>query len=209
MSGSDGTGRDGYVAAAAHIMTRRPGEAPETRGIYLGTKVNVADAGRAGILRALELTRNQDQLPQHLGPNRRLEQAATERDMRQASKATRQQQRQNQAYGLGRCTDWPRRALSAYTWMRTNKRPQRRWLHHIGKAGGKECSCGHDTQDGHHFTFLCPLYETTKRRLIGARESDSWESLDKPLLIKGREEGREHYADGVELFFLYIFAQLT
>lgn len=42
---------------------------------------------------------------------------------------------------------------------------------------------------------------------MGARENGSWEPLDKALLIKDREGGKEHYADGTELFFDYIFTQ--
>ena len=37
---------------------------------------------------------------------------------------------------------------------------------------------------------------------------DTWEPLDKPLLIKDREGGRVRYVDGTERFFSYIFAEL-
>ena len=58
---SDGTGRAGHADAAAHIQERRGGP-PRTQGTYLGTKSNVADAERAGMLTALRMTNDQDQV---------------------------------------------------------------------------------------------------------------------------------------------------
>ena len=92
--------------------------------------------------------------------------------------------------------------------MRTNKGPQRSWLHRIGKAESKNTHADR-TQDGEHITFHCPLHGRPRINLIGARADDSWEAPDKALLIKDREGGREQYVDGMELFFEYIFAQLT
>lgn len=45
--------------------------------------------------------------------------------------------------------------------------------------------------------------------MIGGRRADTWEALDKALLIHDPERGRESYTDGVELFFSYIFTQIT
>lgn len=64
------------------------------------------------------------------------------------------------------------------------------------------------TQDGEHITFHCPLQRRPRIDLIGVREDDNWEVLGKSLLIRD-EEDRERYADGTELFFGYIFTQLT
>ena len=68
-------------------------------------------------------------------------------------------------------------------------------------------------QDGHHISFHCPLHQLQqpRRSLIGARDGDNWEAPGRALLIKNKEEGREHYVDGAdpELFFEYILAQLT
>ena len=45
------------------------------------------------------------------------------------------------------------------------------------------------------------MHQQPRRSLIGARADDSWEALDRSILVKDKEVGREHYLDGVELFF--------
>ena len=99
---------------------------------------------------------------------------------------------------------WSRAALSAYTWMRTKKGPQRQWLHHINKADNNSCPCDDNTaQSGHHPTFTCCLHSAARSELIGDRHT--WEDLDLPHIITiGDDE-----VDGVMLFFEYIFDQLT
>ena len=69
--------------------------------------------------------------------------------------------------------------------------------------------CGHHTQDGHHITFRCPIHATERRNLIGARDDDTWEALDRPLDIKDKGSDQEEYFDGVEAFFSYLFTYLT
>lgn len=89
--------------------------------------------------------------------------------------------------------------------MRTNKSPQRSWLYQLAKTDGKDCpQCGHHTQDGEHLTFACPAHDRARNELIGGRAS-------KRLLIKNPEGEREEYVDldGTELFFAYLFDQLT
>jgi len=58
--------------------------------------------------------------------------------------------------GFGQRTDWYRKALSAYTWLRTDRGPQKQWLHRIGKAADRTCPCGRLTEGGYHITFACP-----------------------------------------------------
>ena len=69
--------------------------------------------------------------------------------------------------------------------------------------------CGHHTQDGHHITFRCPIHATERRNLIGARDDDTWEALDRPLDIKDEGSDWEEYFDRVEAFFSYLFTYLT
>ena len=71
-------------------------------------------------------------------------------------------------------------------------------------ADGKDCPpCRHHTQNGHHLTFQCPLYEAMRR---GTRANGA---LDGHLLIKDPEGGEgEQYTNEIELFFTFIFAQL-
>ena len=107
------------------------------------------------------------------------------------------------------CILWHRHALSAHTWMRTDKGPQRWWLHHLGKAESPACPCRHNRQDGHHITFACSIHETERRKLIGARTDNTWEALDQEISIKDEESSREEYFDGVEAFFSHLFAYLT
>ena len=49
----------------------------------------------------------------------------------------------------------------------------------------------------------------TPTRLTGGREADTWEAVDRPVLIRDRDRGEEGYVDGVGLFLSYLFAQLT
>lgn len=103
----------------------------------------------------------------------------------------RSAKRYGKVIGPNQARHWHGQALSAYTWMRCDKGPQRWWLHHLGKAGGPDCPCGHHRQDGHHITFTCPIHESERRRLIRARTYDTWESLDHEFLIKDRDGGQE------------------
>ena len=47
--------------------------------------------------------------------------------------------------------------------------------------------------------------------MMGKRTPDTctWEALGKPLLIRDQEEGRERYRNRTELFFSFLFTQLT
>ncbi|KAF8422185.1 hypothetical protein EV426DRAFT_706332 [Tirmania nivea] len=77
-----------------------------------------------------------------LGLIRGTERTVTEGGIRAASKAIRKEARTRTGYGKRRC-EWDRRALSAYTWMRTDRGPHKSWLHRIGKAADTECrGCG-------------------------------------------------------------------
>lgn len=71
------------------------------------------------------------------------------------------------AVGLGqRRSDWHRGALSAYTWLRTGRGPQKAWLHRTGKADEPSCPCGLPREDGTHITFSCPMFRKERRGLI-------------------------------------------
>jgi len=97
--------------------------------------------------------------------------------VRQIYRAVRASWRQSPGFGRRRA-DWHRHALSVYTWMRTNRGPQKGWLHHIGKAADTMCTCGHPSQDGNHIVFGCPRLSKERKDLLGARKS--WEDLDAP-----------------------------
>ncbi|KAF8432009.1 hypothetical protein BGX38DRAFT_1276999 [Terfezia claveryi] len=75
----------------------------------------------------------------HLGEFTGQEHTATEGGLRASSKAIRKEARTKAEYGARR-VEWDRHTLSAYTWMRTNKGPQKSWLHHIGKAESEACA---------------------------------------------------------------------
>jgi len=50
-------------------------------------------------------------------------------------------------------TDPSSTRVSAFTWARTDRGLQRRWLQHIGKAETAQCLCDHQREDRHHLTF--------------------------------------------------------
>ena len=98
--------------------------------------------------------------------------------------------------------EWGRHALSAYTWLRTNKGPQKSWLFTIGKSQDPSCPCGHHTQDGDHLTFPCPKFESTRRKYL--RDKRTWVDLDPP---HWRKEGDEYY-DATEAYFDFLYHEL-
>lgn len=57
---------------------------------------------------------------------------ATREGVRAFSRSIGRKERQEPGFGHRR-TEWGRHALSAYTWLRTNRGPQRNWLHHLGQ----------------------------------------------------------------------------
>ena len=82
-------------------------------------------------------------------------------------KKERAEARHRASYRKGTAVEWSRRALSAYTWMRTEKGPHREWLHRIGKIDTPYCSCDHATiQSGAHIVFTCQLHEQARKALI-------------------------------------------
>ena len=132
---------------------------------------------------------------------------ATHAGIQQLHKEARASHRARASLGLGRLTLWDRRALSAYTWTRTDRGPMRKWLFHINKSDTPTCTaCQHHTQDvdGEHIVFHCPALEPTRTRYIGTRSADTWQALDRPLLIKSTTEVNRQ-EDGTEAFFLAVF----
>lgn len=130
------------------------------------------------------------------------EPTVTEGGMRQASKTLRSRARTAPGSGVSRC-EWNRHALSAYTWLRTDRGPQKWWLHKIGKADTSSCQCGHHTENGHHITFECPLYHIQRQAMGNIKE---WEDIDRPIWIK--EEDEDDW-DAVEVFFGFLYRKLS
>lgn len=103
------------------------------------------------------------------------------------------------APGFGvRRPEWNRHAMSAYTWLRTDKGPQKHWLHK-----SSTCQCGHHTQDGRHITFDCPNFRDQRAALGSIKD---WEDLDRPIWIQ-EEEGDDW--DAVEARFGFLYRRLT
>ena len=129
---------------------------------------------------------------------------ATYEGLRAYGKAIRKSERAQPSFGNGNRPLWRRRSLSAYTWMRTNRGPQREWLHCIGKIDSPLCDYG-EVQSGDHLTFSCPAHHIARQALLGTGKH-TWESLDPPRYHDGGG-GQEHNL--VEEFFSYIFAHFN
>jgi len=136
----------------------------------------------------------------HLGTTALHPRTATPEGIRAASRAVRKEARTRPGFGKRR-TDFHKHALSAYTWYRTERGPQKAWLHHISRIDDPSCPCGHSKQTGEHIVFHCPIHHEIRERLLGPRKS--WESLDDPVWIK---EGDDSY-DAIESFFDYLYFQ--
>ena len=138
---------------------------------------------------------------------------ATEGGIRRVTKEARAQERAVAGFGRGKAVGWKRRALAAYTWMRTGKGPQREWLHKIGKATDTSCPCGERIQSGEHIVWHCELHDTERRRnKIHQTRTGDWKDLDDPLWVpnddvEGREESDDQQVNGVERFFDYLSYQ--
>ena len=131
----------------------------------------------------------------------------TEGGVRANGKRERAALRSQKGFLLERAVNWRRHAISAYTWMRTNKGPHRQWLHHVRRADDPYCQCGPSNviQSGEHITFQCTMHSQARHTLLAGRQS--WHELDSPRWIKTGQKDEEK-EDGVELFFLYLFHQL-
>ena len=126
---------------------------------------------------------------------------ATFEGMKGKGRKWRRTLRHSPGHGKRR-TEWGKHALAAYTWSRTNRGPQKAWLHHIGKVADPACPCGHPVQDGDHLVFHCPTTAELRRRYLPPGEA-TWESLDDPHWVmraggSGREQEKE---EGTEAFF--------
>ena len=145
----------------------------------------------------------------YLGETTGSRRTITEGGIRANGKKERSAIRSRESFRMGKAVNWKRQALSAYTWMRTNKGPQRQWLYKIKQADSPYCYCGqNDTiQSGEHLTFQCALHAQARRTLLGT-DKETWKDLDHERWIKTGLDDNEKI-DGVELFFTYLFHQLT
>ena len=130
--------------------------------------------------------------------------------LRAYGKAIRREARSQATFGLGNKIRWSRRALSAYSWMRTNRGPQRQWLHHIRKIPSPNCDCSDaPPQSGDHVVFSCPSHRIARQALLGPG-AHTWETLDHPRYDPDEEEDEKgQRTDLVEEFFSYIFAHFS
>lgn len=120
----------------------------------------------------------------------RLPTRATSSGITSNNKEVRKNWRHEQGFGLSH-SNYNQRA-----WVRTDRGPQRSWLHKIGKADSPACPhCGHEQDTGHHITFECPKWETSRRCLIGDRKD--WSDLDNPIWIKTGPD-KEELIEGAE-----------
>ena len=108
-------------------------------------------------------------------------------------------------YGKNR-SEWGEHALAAYSWTRTNRGPQKAWLHHIGKSEDPSCPYGHPSQDGDHLVFQCPMTEE-QRRILLPPGATTWEALDNPnwiTRVRGSGSGEEK-EECTEVFFQQMY----
>jgi len=195
---------------AIHTVLQLSGGAPPRSGIetelresFLARKHHTAVAWIRGHI-GLEGNTSADQLAElhsHLGVVSLRLRTATHEGLRAASRAIRKNLRTQPRFGKRR-TDWHRHALTAYTWFRTERGPQKAWLHHIRKIDDPSCPCGHPSQTGEHITFHCPQHAPMRRRLLVAKKT--WPELDNP---DWRKEGDEDSYDAIESFFDYLYVE--
>jgi len=134
-------------------------------------------------------------------------QIATEEGVRANSRATRKSARREAGFGEHR-SEWNCHSLSACTWTRTEKGPQKQWLHHISKTDTPRCSCPDEPPEtGNHIVFHCPRFAAIRSRFLKGRST--WEELDKPVWMKEGEGADTEYFEATEEFFGHLYGPLT
>ena len=126
--------------------------------------------------------------------------------MRAISRATRKTYRQQLGFNPGTC-EWNRHSLSAYTWTRTERGPQNKWLHHIKKVDSPSCACGAAEETGNHLVFECPRFEGIRVEFLG--DKSSWQELDQAEWRKVGDEDGAWYFEAVEEFFGQLYGAMT
>ena len=136
----------------------------------------------------------------------RLPTTATPAGIKAISKAHRKVWRTEPSFGITQI-NYSYKALAAYTWLRTDRGPQRSWLHKIGKADTPNCPrCQYHTDSGQHITFECPTWDTLRQSLIGQRKQ--WADLDQAIWIKQGPDTKDIF-DGGEEWFSHLFTFLS
>ena len=94
---------------------------------------------------------------------------------------------------------WCRKALSAYTWCRTNKGPQNEWLFRIKKTDTESCKCGAEKMTGTHVVEECPeLSQWRPRRAV-------WKNWKEALGGRAIRKEEEEEGDALGAFFFRIY----
>ena len=58
-------------------------------------------------------------------------------------------------------------------------------LHVVDSPG---CSCGHDTEDSNHYLLICPLYQTSRNKMLKSIAAITPQTLiDSNLLLYGSD----------------------
>jgi len=86
---------------------------------------------------------------------------------------------------------------------RSDRAPQQRWLHRIGKETEPTYTCDHESEDGHDITFVCQRFKNERREMLETRSP--WEGLDALVWVK---EGHKDPYDEIEAFFSFILSHL-
>ena len=96
---------------------------------------------------------------------------------------------------------WCRKALSAYTWCRTNKGPQNEWLFKIGKAGSDKFKCG-EAMTGTHVVEECPELDQWRPRRAVWKE---WKEALGGRAVSKKEAEEEEDLLGAFFYRIYEF----
>ena len=149
---------------------------------------------------------NREEYESILGELTRTPTIATEEGMNASSRAIRKRYRQQEGYNL-RMYEWGRQELSTYSYTRTERGLQKKWLYQIRKSDSKACECGHEEESGHHLVFHCPRFNAIRSNIVG--EKATWEALDKPDWRKVGKGEDEWYFEAREEFFGDLYRAMT
>ena len=97
---------------------------------------------------------------------------------------------------------WCRKALSAYTWCRTNKGPQNDWLYKIKKTDTESCKRGSKTMTGTHVVEECPELDEWRPRKAVWKE---WREALGGRAVSKKEAEEEGDLLGAFFYRVYEF----
>ena len=104
------------------------------------------------------------------------------RGVKQRVLAQRQEERQQTRWGLGKITRGGRRAVTWYTFLRTDRGPVWKWKKRLRTTNDNSCGKWGVQEAGWHLMFECPVNKESRKAKKDVAQT--WEDLGNKGRIK-------------------------